>query len=222
MTGAYKKQEGSLAKQMSRVLGRTACSVAGTRLLNKASQLLKERAGSLLKTTRVINAIQVTGSEDFGVGCHTASSEPYFFDASYQHVKRDYALPIDENGKCIVALEIETDSSKSGHKKWECSSECKSLTKTVEDAIVEIKEAFAKPMQHLRYDDDGCPNSHYTRVVDGGNSIVYCNGHPIVCSNDGGCKSKLRILLAASTHYSVLGNLLHHVNDAVRSSSVCL
>ena len=118
MTAAFKKQEGSLAKQMSRVLGRTVCSVAGTRLLNKAWQLHKEHVGSLLKTTRVINAIQITGSEDFGVGCHTASSEPYFFDASYQHVKRDYALPIDENGKCMVALEIKTYSSKSGPKKW--------------------------------------------------------------------------------------------------------
>ena len=223
VTAAFKKQEGSLAKQMSRVLGRTVCSVAGTRLLNKALQLCKEHAGCLLKTTRVINAIQITGSEDFGVGCHTASSEPCFFDASYQHVKRDYALPIDENGKCIVALEIKTDSCKSGLKKWECSSECKPLTKTEVDAIVEIKEAFVKPMQHLRYActtfDGGCPNGHYTKVVDGDNSVVYCKGHPIVCSNDGGCKSKLRILRAASTHYPVLGNLLHHVNDAVRSSS---
>ena len=223
VTAAFKKQEGSLAKQMSRVLGRTVCSVAGTRLLNKALQLRKEHAGCLLKTTRVINAIQITGSEDFGVGCHTASSEPYFFDASYQHVKRDYALPIDENGKCMVALEIKTDSSKSGPKKWECSSECKPLTNFEVDAILEIKEAFAKPMQHLRYActtfDHGCPNGHYTKVVDGDNSVVYCMGHPIVCSNDGGCKSKLRILRAASTHYPVLGNLLHHVNDAVRSSS---
>ena len=223
VTAAFKKQEGSLAKPMSKVLGRTVCSVAGTTLLNKALQLRKEHAGCLLKTTRVINAIQITGSEDFGVGCHTVYSEPYLFDASYQHVKRDYALPVDENGKCIVALEIKTDSSKSGPKKWECSSECKPLTKTEVHAIVEIKEAFAKPMQHLRCActtfDGGCPNGHYTKVVDDDNSVVYCKSHPIVCSNDGGCKSKLRILRAASTHYPVLGNLLHHVNDAVRSSS---
>ena len=43
--------------------------------------------------------------------------------------------------------------------------------------------------------------------------------NPIVCSNDGGCKSKLKILGAASTHYPVLENLLQHVNDAVRSTS---
>ena len=103
------------------------------------------------------------------------------------------------------------------------SSECKPLTNFEVDAILEIKEAFAKPMQYLRYActtfDHGCPNGHYTKVVDGDNSVVYCKGHPTVCSNDGGCKSKLRILRAASTHFPVLGNLLHHVNDAVRSSS---
>ena len=108
-------------KRMSRVLGRAVCSVAAKRLLNKALQMRKEYAGSLLK--------------------------------------------------------------------------------------------FAKPMQHLRYActtfDDGCPNGHYTKIVDGDNSVVDRTGHPIVCSNDGGCKSKLRILRAASVHYPVLGNLLH-------------
>ena len=40
----------------------------------------------------------------------------------------------------------------------------------------------------------------------------------MVCSNDGGCQSKLRILRAASTHYPVLGNL-HRVHSAIRSHS---
>ena len=86
-----------------------------------------------------------------------------------------------------------------------------------------MKEAFAKPMQHLRYActtfDDGCPNGHYSKVVNSDNSVVDRTGHPIVCSNDGVCKSKLKILRAASVHYPVLGNLLHHVNNAIRSSS---
>ena len=166
------------------------------------------------------------GSEDFGVGCHTASSEPYYFDSAYQHVKRDSALAIDENGKCIVANEIKADSETSKQsepKKWECSSECKPLTKTEVDAIVAMKEAFVKPMQHLRYActtfDDGCPNGHYTKVVDADNSVVDRTGHLIACSNDGGCKSNLRIQRAASVHYPVLGNLLHQVNNAIRSSS---
>ena len=121
MTAAFKKQEGSLVKRMSRVLGRAVCSVAAKRLLNKALQMRKEYAGSLLKSTRSINAIQIRGSEDFGVGCHTASSEPYYFDSAYQHVKRATALAIDENGKCIIANEIKADSEtskKSEPKKW--------------------------------------------------------------------------------------------------------
>ena len=42
---------------------------------------------------------------------------------------------------------------------------------------------------------------------------------PLVCSIDGGCQSKLRILSAASTHYPVLGNFMHHLHSAIRSHS---
>ena len=154
---------------MSRVLGRDVCSVAAKRLLNKALQMRKEYTGCLLKSTRSINAVQIRGSEGFGVGCHTASSEPYYFDSAYQYAKRDSALAIDENGKCIVANEMKADSETSKKiepNKWECSSECKTLNKTEVDAIVAMKEALAKPMQHLRYacttSDNGCPNGHYT------------------------------------------------------------
>ena len=36
-------------------------------------------------------------------------------------------------------------------------------------------------------------------------------GHPLVCSNDGGCHSKLRIIRSAATDYPVLVTLSHHV-----------
>ena len=39
----------------------------------------------------------------------------------------------------------------------------------------------------------------------------------MVCSNDGGCCSQLRILRAASTHHGVLRTLLDHVYTARRS-----
>ena len=70
LMAAFKKQQKIVVKRMSRVLGRTVCKIAAKRLLNKA--------GSLLKRTRSVNALQIRGSEYFGVGCHTASSEPYF------------------------------------------------------------------------------------------------------------------------------------------------
>ena len=99
----------------------------------------------------------------------------------------------------MVANQIKTDreiNMTNEPKKWECSGECKPLTKA--DAIVVLKEAFEKPMQDLSHTlatcDDGCPNQHYSKVVNGNNSAVDFKGHPLVCSNDGGCQSKLRIL----------------------------
>ena len=50
--------------------------------------------------------MQIKGSKDFGEGCHTASSEPNLYDSAYMPVKRLCALPLDENGKCILADEI--------------------------------------------------------------------------------------------------------------------
>ena len=60
-------------------------------------------------TRSAVNALQIRGSEDFGVGCHTAFSKPYFYDSAYQYVKRDHAIPIDENGIGMVANQIKTD-----------------------------------------------------------------------------------------------------------------
>ena len=60
--------------------------------------------------------------------------------------------------------------------------------------------------------DSGCPNQHYTKYVD---NTVQLKGHPLVCYNDGGCHSKLRILRSAATHYPVLVTLSHHVYRAI-------
>ena len=91
----------------------------------------KEHAGSLLKIVRTVQSMQISGAEDFGEGCHTASTEPYFCDSVYEPVKRDYDLPIDEYGKCMLASVITDDdkttkrSSKPKPIKWECTVECK-------------------------------------------------------------------------------------------------
>ena len=68
--------------------------------------------------------------------------------------------------------------------------------------------------------DDGCPNQHYSWAVsrdDHGWGVIQLQGHPLVCFNDGECHSQLRILRAASIHYSVLRTLLYHVYTARRS-----
>ena len=44
-------------------------------------------------------------------------------------------------------------------------------------------------------------------------------GHPLVCFNDGGCTSKLRILRSAATHYPKLRIFLGHIYRAIQSHS---
>ena len=164
----------------------------------------------------------------FGEGCHITASEPYYYDSAYHPVKRPSAIPINENGTCVVANEIsnpENDSTKSKGgqptKEWNCHSECKVITDTEVSAIVHLRQAFDKPLHELRSAldrcDDGCPNQHYTRVVgrdDLGWDVMNLQGNPLVCSNDGGCRSQLRILRAAATHHGVLRPLLDHVYTA--------
>ena len=95
----------------TRVLGKIACRLAGKRLLNKALQVRKEHAGCLLKMARSIQSLQIKGKNDFGESGHTASTELYFYNSAYQLVKRPHAIPIDENGKCIIAEQVKKESA---------------------------------------------------------------------------------------------------------------
>ena len=45
------------------------------------------------------------------------ATEPYFYDSSYQLVKRDFLIPINEAGQCVVANEIEPPEGSRG-KMW--------------------------------------------------------------------------------------------------------
>ena len=63
--------------------------------------------------------------------------------------------------------------------------------------------------------DSGCPNQHYTKYVDTLQHTVQLKGHPLVCSNDGGCHSQLQIIRSAATHYPVLVTLSPHVYRAI-------
>ena len=123
--------------------------------------------------------------------------------------------------KMAVCTKTKGDQSR---KQWNCHSECKVIMDTEVAAIVHLKQAFDKPMYEVRSAldtcDDGCPNQHYTRVVsrdDLGWDVIQLQGHPLVCSNDGGCCCQLCILRAASTHYCMLRTLLNHVYTARRS-----
>ena len=211
---------------------KTVGLIAAKNVCNKALQLRKEHAGTLLKTTRAVQKLNIKGRDDFGEGgCHTTASEPYYYDSAYHLVKRPSAIPVNENSTCVVANEISNSENDSTNSKgeqptkgWGCHSGCKVITDTEVAAIVHLRQAFDKPMHELRSAldmcDDGCPNQHYTRVVsrdDLGWGVVKLQGHPLVCFNDGGCRSQLCILRVASTHYGVLRTLMDHVYTARRS-----
>ena len=59
----------------------------------------------MLKTIREVNALKLE-ENDILVGYHTAGSEPYFYINSYTYTKRLGAIPVDLNGRCVVAEEI--------------------------------------------------------------------------------------------------------------------
>ena len=185
------------------LVSRIASGYAARRLVNKSLCVRKEHAGCLLKATRDIKRLGIKGEEDFGDAIHTASSEPYFYDSAYQQVQRHTAVPNDERGSCFVANGVSTlvhvDKTEQQFLRWKCCSECKPLTKAEVSAIIDLKDSFDKPMIALRQDldmcDSGCPNQHYTRVETRSfeHYSVERQGHPLICSNDSGCSSKLRI-----------------------------
>ena len=80
----------------------------------------------------------------------------FLHDSAYQHVPRACAVPIDDNGRCVLAKKVgssETVSSKGKGKeqplKWHCSSECTAVTEAEVAAIVHLKQEFKKPMKKL-------------------------------------------------------------------------
>ena len=66
-------------------------SVAAKKLLNKALQICREHAGSLLQAARLVQSMELTDKNHFSDGCHMASTEPSFYDSAYKLVKREYA-----------------------------------------------------------------------------------------------------------------------------------
>ena len=85
----------------------TVCRLVAQRLVSKALQVHKEHTGLLLGSIKSIKSIKLNGESDFGKSCHTRSTEPFFYEAAYQHVVvRDTPIPINEREECVVAEEI--------------------------------------------------------------------------------------------------------------------
>ena len=151
---AFKKQSKTAAKCLPKCMVKTVGLIAAKKLCNKALQLCKEHVGTLLKTTRAVQKLNIKGRDDFGEGCHTTASEPYYYDSAYRPVKRPSAIPVNVDGTCVIEISnSENDSTNSKGKQptkgWECHSECKVITDTEVSAIVHLRQAFDKPMHEL-------------------------------------------------------------------------
>ena len=144
---------------MPRVMTRSAAVIATKRLINKALNLRKQCAGSLLRVTRQVQSQDIAGKDDFGEDWHTTHSESYFYDAAYHCIAKNIIVPIDDNGKCIISdvAQCENKAASGGRQdnqnctKWKCSSECKPIKQSEINAIVSLKQAFELPMPELRH-----------------------------------------------------------------------
>ena len=96
--------------------------------------------------------------------------------------------------------------------------------------ICHALSAFNESLQKIRKvldECDECPNSKYAKVIivpanEPDSNVVHYNsvelkGHSLICHIGSDCKSKLRILRAASTHYPVLRSFLRCVYSALNS-----
>ena len=94
-------------KAVTRSARAAVSKISADALLAKALSVQRANAGSLLKTICEVNAIKLE-ENDILVGNrhHTAGSEPYFFGNSYNYTKQLGAIPVDLNGRCVVAEEI--------------------------------------------------------------------------------------------------------------------
>ena len=73
-------------------------------LVSKALSVRRAKAGSLLKTIREVSALKSEENDILvGHGYHTAGSEAYFFINLYTYTKRLGTIPVDLNGRCVVA-----------------------------------------------------------------------------------------------------------------------
>ena len=63
--------------------------LAAKRLVGKSLQLRKKYAGLLL-----LLSIQLEAKSDLGKGCHTRSTEPYFYEAAYLYVRDSLSLSL--------------------------------------------------------------------------------------------------------------------------------
>ena len=92
-----------------------------------------------------MESIELTDKDDFGDGCHMASTEPFFYDSAYKLVKKEYACQweMHHSKEWCTYNEMPRYSSKEPPIKWECSSECKILSDSDVCKIIDLDIVFA-------------------------------------------------------------------------------
>ena len=111
---------------------------------------------------------------------------------------------------------------------------CKAIPEWEVNAIISITQAFDGSMIALSKVlptslSEGCPNLHFSKLTvlpnkDDSDIVLESQidrlGHPLVCHNDSGCKSILRIVRAASTHYPMLKKFLKLLYIAIDANII--
>ncbi|KAL5502532.1 hypothetical protein EMCRGX_G009328 [Ephydatia muelleri] len=207
---AFCKSHPLLAQKVVTRSARAAVSKIGAdALVSKALSVRRAKAGSLLKTIREVNALRLEENDILvGHGYHTAGSEPYFFINSYTYTKRLEAIPVDLNGRCVVAEEIgDRDKDTMRPLKWKCTNECRKLTSEEVELVVRTKSLFQMSIEDLRAGldglDSGCSHVHTDITLKLHSGFIEQLGHPIYCELPE-CSSPLRVIRAAMPHFPVL------------------
>ena len=156
--------------------------------MNEVLTLRKKQVREFLRSIRTINSLQI----DFEKKLHTSSSEPYFYDTSYQMVNRsNVVLPIDEQGCCVTNTPVTLSKKTKRAKTWKCN-ESKPTSKDDKRVIENPQLIFKAPLNRVRETLNNlhmnCSHGHYVHL-DGTDSIVEFQGHPLPCCF-GGCFSQ--------------------------------
>ena len=213
---------GSTMKCMPKAkLNKTVCRIAAKSLLGCVLKKRMEMAGLLLKTTRILNNLDLSVN-NLGERFHTVGSEPFFYDTAYTPYTHTGAIPVDESGRCCVATEIGCRNQKTHRpRKWRCTEECKRPDSQQVCSILAVKAWFHEPIQHLRklLDtlDEGCEHGHYFNRINleireelNAEEQELCKplrGHPLPCASVS-CSSLIRNIAAVAVHYAQLRRFL--------------
>ena len=196
--------------------------VSADAVLKMALNVHRKKAGEFLKDVCAINAIKLEDSHLLeGVRYHTAGSEPFFYDASYNHTRQHGAIPVHLNGRCVVADEIgDRHFVRMCPLKWKCTKECRLLTSGEMEAVLGTKLLFQKSMEDLRAGldnlDSGCGYVHHNVTLKSSDlRFSGCGGHSICCEFPT-CSSPLRVIRSAAPHYPVLQGFLWRLYAAYK------